>query len=206
MMSHRIPLLNLSVGRLLVHLSLLMLVTVWVLPSMGLLISSFRDKDQLAITGWWTAFTTTSQNAFGRTGVAGEEVLQDGRYVLTGSFFEAGSKTIQSYNTNFRKLDAYRSGEPMTMKDGSLFTLHADGSYVWKSEKPFKHKRGKRIFYVAKVPPTFSLDNYLEVLSAEGIGQSFVNTFVVTIPATIIPITIAAFAAYAFAWMRFPGR
>ena len=206
MMSYRIPLLNLSVGRLLVHLSLLMLVMVWVLPSMGLLISSFRDKDQLAITGWWTAFTTTSQNAFGRTGVAGEEVLQDGRYVLTGSFFEAGSKTIQSYNTNFRKLDVYRSGEPMTMKDGSLFTLHADGSYVWKSEKPFKHKRGKRIFYVAKVPPTFSLDNYLEVLSAEGIGQSFVNTFVVTIPATIIPITIAAFAAYAFAWMRFPGR
>ena len=61
---------------------------------MGLLISSFRDKDQLAITGWWTAFTTTSQNAFGRTGVAGEEVLQDGKYVLTGSFFEAGSKTI----------------------------------------------------------------------------------------------------------------
>ena len=120
MMSYRIPLLNLSVGRLLVHLSLLMLVMVWVLPSMGLLISSFRDKDQLAITGWWTAFTTTSQNAFGRTGVAGEEVLQDGRYVFTGSFFEAGSKTIQSYNTNFRKLDAYRSGEPMTMKDGSL--------------------------------------------------------------------------------------
>ena len=93
-MSYRIPLLNLSVGRLLVHLSLLMLVMVWVLPSMGLLSSSFRDKDQLAITGWWTAFTTTSQNAFGRTGVAGEEVLQDGRYVLTGSFFEAGSKTI----------------------------------------------------------------------------------------------------------------
>ena len=128
MMSYRIPLLNLSVGRFLVHLSLLMLVMVWVLPSMGLLISSFRDKDQLAITGWWTAFTTTSQNAFGRTGVAGEEVLQDGRYVLTGSFFEAGSKTIQSYNTNFRKLDAYRSGEPMTMKDGSLFTHHADGN------------------------------------------------------------------------------
>ena len=87
MMSHRIPLLNLSVGRLLVHLSLLMLVMVLVLPSMGLLISSVGDKDQLAITGWWTAFTTTSQNAFGRTGVVGKEVLQDGRYVLTGSFF-----------------------------------------------------------------------------------------------------------------------
>ena len=101
-MSHRIPLLNLSVGRLLVHLSLLMLVTVWVLPSMGLLISSIRDKDQLAITGWWTAFTTTSQNAFGRTGAAGEEVLQDGRYVLTGSFFEAGSNTIPVSYTHLR--------------------------------------------------------------------------------------------------------
>ena len=95
-MSHRIPLLNLSVGRLLVHLSLLMLVTVWVLPSMGLLISSFRDKDQLAITGWWTAFTTTSQNAFGRTGVSGEEVIHEGRYDLSGRFFEACSKTIHS--------------------------------------------------------------------------------------------------------------
>ena len=99
MMSYRITLLNLSVGRLLMHLSLLMLVMVWVLPSMGLLISSFRDKDQLAITGWWTAFATTSQNAFGRTGVAGEEVLQEGRYVLTGSFFEADSKTCLLYTS-----------------------------------------------------------------------------------------------------------
>jgi alpha-glucoside transport system permease protein len=71
---------------------------------------------------------------------------------------------------------------------------------------PFKHKRGKRIFYVAKVPPTFSLDNYREVLASEGVGQSFINTLKVTIPATVIPIMIASFAAYAFAWMKFPGR
>ncbi len=44
------------------------------------------------------------------------------------------------------------------------------------------------------------------MLFSEGIGRSFINSLTVTIPATIIPIMIAAFAAYALAWMRFPGR
>jgi alpha-glucoside transport system permease protein len=37
-------------------------------------------------------------------------------------------------------------------------------------------------------------------------GSAFITTLVITIPATVIPILIAAFAAHAFAWMRFPGR
>jgi alpha-glucoside transport system permease protein len=52
----------------------------------------------------------------------------------------------------------------------------------------------------------WSLANYTTTLGAEGMAESFVNSLIVTIPATVIPITIAAFAAYAFAWMRFPGR
>jgi alpha-glucoside transport system permease protein len=48
--------------------------------------------------------------------------------------------------------------------------------------------------------------NYVAVLGANGLGTAFVNSLVVTIPAVVIPITMAAFAAYAFAWMRFPGR
>jgi alpha-glucoside transport system permease protein len=48
-------------------------------------------------------------------------------------------------------------------------------------------------------------ENYQAVM-AEGLGSAFVNSLVVTIPATVIPIVVAAFAAYAFAWMRFPGR
>ena len=44
------------------------------------------------------------------------------------------------------------------------------------------------------------------MLTSAGIGQSFINSLTVTIPATIIPILIAAFAAYALAWMKFPGR
>jgi len=50
------------------------------------------------------------------------------------------------------------------------------------------------------------LDNYVAVLSAQGVGRSFINSLTVAIPSTVIPILIAAFAAYALAWMRFPGR
>jgi alpha-glucoside transport system permease protein len=52
----------------------------------------------------------------------------------------------------------------------------------------------------------WTLENYRTVLAAEGFGNAFLNSLAVTIPSTVIPITIAAFAAYAFAWMEFPGR
>ena len=197
---------HLTPGRLFNHLALLVLVLLWILPTIGLLVSSFRDKDQLAYSGWWTALTTSEQNDWGRTGKAEDQIEKSGNYVISGTILESGEKTILTFNTNFWNLSAYKSGETMIFKDDSHFTLQADGKYEWVSQKPFTHKRGKRIFYVANVPPSFSLDNYREVLASENVGQSFVNTFTVTIPATIIPIMIAAFAAYAFAWMEFPGR
>lgn len=55
-------------------------------------------------------------------------------------------------------------------------------------------------------PYDFTLQNYRDVLAASGLGQAFVNSLFITIPATIIPIAVAAVAAYAFAWMSFPGR
>ena len=67
-------------------------------------------------------------------------------------------------------------------------------------------RRGQRLFVQTLQPPTFTLDNYKTVLFAEGLGRSFLNTATVTIPGTIIPILVAAFAAYALAWMEFPGR
>ena len=52
----------------------------------------------------------------------------------------------------------------------------------------------------------WTLGNYTEVLESGGLGNAFINSFVVTIPATIIPLLVAAMGAYAFAFMRFPGR
>ena len=52
----------------------------------------------------------------------------------------------------------------------------------------------------------FTFENYSEILFAENLSRSFFNSFAVTIPSTIIPITIAAFAAYAFAFIDFKGK
>src|SRR5262249_52981611 len=57
------------------------------------------------------------------------------------------------------------------------------------------------------VPPWhFTLENYEQVLKAQGMGQAFLNSLIIAIPGTLLPVLVAAFAAYAFAWMRFPGR
>ena len=57
-----------------------------------------------------------------------------------------------------------------------------------------------------RLPFEFTLDNYKEVLTENNMAQSFLNSLLITIPATVIPILVAAYAAYAFAWMDFPGR
>jgi alpha-glucoside transport system permease protein len=55
-------------------------------------------------------------------------------------------------------------------------------------------------------PFQFTLENYGHVLGQANMGRSFVNSLLISIPATVMPILVAAFAAYAFAWMRFRGR
>jgi alpha-glucoside transport system permease protein len=52
----------------------------------------------------------------------------------------------------------------------------------------------------------WTLENYGIALDAGGFGNAFLNSLAVAIPSTVIPITIAAFAAYAFSWMEFRGR
>jgi len=57
--------------------------------------------------------------------------------------------------------------------------------------------------------PTVTMDNYKAVLDSEngaGLGSYFVNSLVITIPSVIIPMSLACLAAYAFAWIKFPGR
>ena len=58
------------------------------------------------------------------------------------------------------------------------------------------------------VNPSFTLENYRQALGGEGanLGTYFVNSIAITLPAVVIPITLATLAAYAFAWMKFPGR
>ncbi len=88
--------------------------------------------------------------------------------------------------------------------------MTARGDYEWRGTADQIEGRGARIFVTVSAPPDFTLANYQNVLfdptNREGMAKAFFNTLTVTIPATIIPILIAAFAAYALAWMEFPGR
>ena len=52
----------------------------------------------------------------------------------------------------------------------------------------------------------YTLANYAEVLSGQGMLQAFVNTLLIAIPSTLIPLVLASMAAYAFSWLHFPFR
>jgi alpha-glucoside transport system permease protein len=103
-------------GSWLVRIAIGVIVILWLIPTLGVLITSFRPEELANSTGWWTALANP---------------------------FEEGAWTIE---------------------------------------------------------------NYRQALDAEGFGNAFLNSLAVAIPATVIPITIAAFAAYAFSWMQFRGR
>ena len=98
------------------RITILVVVLIWLVPTAGVLVTSFRPEHLVDTSGWWTAL---------------------------GHPFRAGEWTIQ---------------------------------------------------------------NYRDALDTGGFKSAFLNSLAVTIPATIIPITIAAFAAYAFSWMEFRGR
>ncbi|USD62628.1 carbohydrate ABC transporter permease [Vibrio sp. SCSIO 43140] len=192
---------------ILVHLSVVLIVTLWTLPTAGLLISSFRDKDQLALSGWWTSLTASEQNLVARTDNPDTQVQEGDVYVLSGQLLVDGSPTeIMAFGFSSREPTKFMPNDIAQMRKDGTLTVTEDGHYKMTSPEPFTGKRGKRIFYTAVVPPKFGLDNYREVLTAEGIGRSFINSLTVTIPATIIPILIAAYAAYALSWMKMPGR
>ena len=99
-----------------VRITILVVVLLWLIPTVGVLITSFRPEQQVETTGWWTAFA---------------------------HLFESGQWTLQ---------------------------------------------------------------NYRDALDAGGFENVFLNSLAVTIPSTVMPITIVAFAAYAFSWMDFRGR
>jgi alpha-glucoside transport system permease protein len=191
---------------LLVHLSVLILVTLWTIPTAGLLISSLRDKDQLAVSGWWTSLSSSSQNLTVRAPDPATQQQRDSTFVISGNVLETSDARVSAFGFRTQEPAAFAPGETAILNDGERLTVQADGRFEIVSDVAMEGSRGQRIFVRAAVPPRFTFDNYREVLNAEGIGASFINSLTVSIPSTIIPILVAAFAAYALAWMPFPGR
>ena len=189
------------------QLLLLMFVIVWLAPTFGLFISSFRDKDHLAISGWWTSLMTTEINEIHRTNGKDKQIKENGYYLIKDNIFDnIEGKKISSFGVTSKKINEFNVGDTAVLKDKSLITVYENGDYEWKSEKEFKKKKGRRIFITATSPPNFTLNNYKEVLFKEGLGQAFLNTIAVALPSTLIPLIICSFFAYALTWMTFFGR
>ncbi|AJQ92515.1 carbohydrate ABC transporter permease [Gynuella sunshinyii] len=198
---------RMTMGKALKHATVLFFVLIWSVPTLGLLISSVRDKDQLAISGWWTSLSSKISNDVVRMGSADDQQQQGDHYIITGSVFEGNNKgTVLTFGFRSDELDAYKAGETADIGKGQTLLVTAAGEYTLSSSEAFTSSRGKRLFFVAKHAPRFTFENYHKVLTSEGIGRAFVNSATVTLPATFIPILIAAFTAYALAWIDFKGR
>ncbi|ASP21536.1 maltose transporter permease [Antarctobacter heliothermus] len=256
-----------------VHISVVLLVALWLFPTVGLFVSSFRTADQIASSGWWNAMFPTEQSLTLRTADPDAQVQQDGVYVIEGNLFAVEGRDpapISTFGISSRDVSAFQPGDTAELRDGSALTLQANGDYRLVSAEEITGTRGSRVFVSAEIPPEFTLRNYDTVLgqdvvqrllmfvgaglvlwgvarfvlssqppvvaqalpvvaglalmaalavgfglssgAAEGaqttddMARAFLSTLTVTIPATIIPIVVAAFAAYALAWMDFPGR
>ncbi|HEX9035699.1 MAG TPA: carbohydrate ABC transporter permease [Ktedonobacterales bacterium] len=88
---------------------------------------------------------------------------------------------------------------------GALWSIPTLGLFISSFRTPAAiHSTG---WWTSLLPPwQFTIENYQHVLSEQGLGQAFFNSLIIAIPGTILPVIVAAFAAYAFAWMKFPGR
>lgn len=198
---------RIGLPRLIVHLSVLFVVLLWLLPTLGILVSSLRDKDQIVVSGWWTAFSSSNQTQALRLGDPATQTQQGDRFVIAGNVFGEGkSGNVSAFGVRVQEPTAFDAGETADLGDGETLLLNKDGSYQYSKNASFEGSRAKRIYVAVATPPIFTLDNYRKVLTSEGIGQSFVNSLTVAVPATVIPILIAAFAAYALSWMKFTGR
>ncbi len=195
------------------RITVLALVLIWLVPTIGLFVSSFRDRDQISETGWWRSFLPVEQGLRARASVDGIEV--DGNtFILTGSIYDDkevlstvgdARPPVVAFGNAGRNPGQFIAGETADLGDSETLLVNEDGSYRYVvNEDP--GKRGPRIYFYASTPPVFSFANYRAVLSADNMDQAFINTLTVTIPTTIIPILMAAFAAYALAWMDFKGR
>ena len=190
-----------------VNLSAILLVVLWTIPTFGIFVSSFRDRDAISTSGWWTALSASEQSLVARAGAPDDAVPVGSEWVISGSVFDEGmSGEVTAFGSRAQDPTSNEPGEPLVPRDDGVLQVAEDGTYtITYAEQP-EGRRGARIFYTTEVPPEITLENYRTVLGSEGVAQSFLNSLTVSIPATIIPILIAAFAAYALAWMEFPGR
>jgi alpha-glucoside transport system permease protein len=205
------------------HIVLALIVFIWVVPFVALVSTSMRSEVAAKTSGFWTSFTPTELgHRFGTHERGGTEpiVVMRGNilerinagtsgYEVSGDVKSILIKTRIADPENPGKTKLVRTlvpaGEAMDVRGGE-FVFDINGDFTWTFDEATAPKP-KNLDVFIDQDPAFGADAYIEVLfDNKNVPNALISSFIVTIPATIIPITIAAFAAYAFAWMQFPGR
>lgn len=179
---------------ILVNGSLLLICFIWTIPTVGLLISSFRTRTDIQTSGWWTIFPHREW-AVTEVIEPGQDIDRSGVMEFAGveGTFEELREGVEDGDTRVQWIGNRRIGRVEVQEQ------------VWTMNTDFTLENYDRVLgggtYEIRAP-----DGSVEEIQGDNLSNAFINSLIVTIPSTVIPILLAAFAAYGFAWMRFPGR
>lgn len=180
---------------IIVNGTLLILVIIWSIPTLGLFVSSFRDRFDIQVSGWWTVFPHREWQTV--TTLDPQELGLDPQ----------GEMTVEGVTGTFEELrEGIQSGDVRVTWVGNrrLGRIEVQ-QQSWAVNWNFTLDNYREVIGGVDREVTFP-DGTVQVVPGQDMSQAFLNSFAVTIPSTVIPILIAAFAAYGFAWMNFPGR
>jgi alpha-glucoside transport system permease protein len=183
-------------GTLFVTGTLLILVLLWTVPTMGIFVSSFRDRGDIQSSGWWNILphrewqTTKTLDAQG-LGLDSSGVMD----------IEGVSGTFEQFREGVESPDGTRVTWVGNRRLGRIEVQKRIWTVSWNfTLDNYKEVIGGQQFQFTRP------DGTVETVPGEDMSGAFFNSLAVAVPSTVIPILIAAFAAYAFAWMNFPGR
>ncbi len=181
----------------LVNSVLIVICIIWLIPTLGVFITSFRNSQDILTSGWWTVFPH-------------RESVEVARIVLDRSVNVDGPIQVEGITTTFEEL---RQG--VQLPDGRILTwfgnkrtrtiVVTEMRWVGFSHKPLTLKNYQDVLTGKEIRFIDARGNEI-VRKGNDLGNAFINSLTVTVPSTIIPILIAAFAAFGFAWLNFPGR
>jgi alpha-glucoside transport system permease protein len=222
--------INRFLGKIPLHVLIILLCALWVIPTLGLLISSFRPAQAINTSGWWTAFNFSGSAAAPEYqaycadchGASGDAIaaadLSDPE--LIGQF-RRSIALIQTFDMEFNgEIHVPEDKRPDRDELGKILTyLQEQSSAERTAQFTFRNYidvlagyRG-RIDYITEceagnlLPGQRTCNFFTDMTIAQSsMGRAFINTAIVSIPSTLIPIFFAAFAAFAFSWLDFKGR
>jgi alpha-glucoside transport system permease protein len=207
------------------HAIIIFMILVWVVPAFGLLITSLRPSQAINTSGWWTVLSPPrgsaeySQYCAACHGADGKALPNAD--LTNPQLIERFPRSVQLLVSLRAEIDGqpHMGNNPIpesqAAADVAVYLKQLSGI---ESQARFSFSnyidalvgyRGTSTYQKDCAAGTAPLDvkcDTSDLLNPRGMGRAFVNSLIVTIPATILPILFAAFAGYAFAWLDFKGR